>query len=90
MPEELGDRGGHEGAPPDRIGDVDYIEVFRNADDFPNVARICVEGIAFASTSSGGPSLLRVPEWDSMCAARDTPAAPGPMLPTPSAPATPG
>jgi hypothetical protein len=66
---QLGDRGGQEGAPPDKIGDVDYVEVFRNADQFPNIARVCVEGIAFATTSSGGPGLARVPEWDAVCAA---------------------
>jgi hypothetical protein len=75
---QLGDRGGDEGAPPDRVGDVQYVEVFRNADEFPNIARICVEGLAFASTSSGSrgedsvaePALLRIPEWDAVCAQR--------------------
>lgn len=74
--DQLGDRGGEENAPPDKISDVDYIEVFRNADQFPNIARICIEGLAFASTSSGrrgengvaNPALLRVPEWDAVCA----------------------
>ncbi|GAA1573653.1 hypothetical protein GCM10009827_114450 [Dactylosporangium maewongense] len=69
--EQLGDRGGKEGAPPDKISDVDYIEVFRNADNFPNVAMVCVRGIAFAATASregmSAPSLLRVPEWDARC-----------------------
>ncbi|GAB1819573.1 hypothetical protein [Herbidospora sp. RD11066] len=79
--DQLGDRGGNENAPPDKISDVDYIEVFRNADNFPNVARICIEGLAFASTSSGlrgesgvaNPALLRVPEWDTKCAAVSKP-----------------
>lgn len=83
--DQLGDRGGEEGAPPDRIGDVDYVEVFRNADNFPNIARICVEGLAFAGTSSGlrgedavaNPALLRIPEWDAHCAGREyTPPPP--------------
>ncbi|WP_218010754.1 hypothetical protein [Herbidospora mongoliensis] len=78
--DQLGDRGGNENAPPDKIGDVDYVEIFRNADNFPNVARICIEGLAFASTSSGSrgesvanPALLRVPEWDAKCAAVSKP-----------------
>ncbi|MFI5931839.1 hypothetical protein [Actinoplanes sp. NPDC051494] len=74
--DQLGDRQGDEGAPPDKISDVDYIEVFRNADNFPNIARICVRGLGFASTSSGArgengyaqPALIRVPEWDATCA----------------------
>lgn len=85
--DQLGDRGGKENAAPDRVGDVDYIEVFRNADNFPNVARICVEGLAFASTSSGtrgesgvaNPALLRIPEWDAKCAEYSkTPPSPKP------------
>ncbi|GLY14691.1 hypothetical protein LWF15_05840 [Kineosporia rhizophila] len=87
--DQLGDRGGDEGAPPDKISDVDYIEVYRNADNFPNIARICIRGIAFASTSSGvrgesgyaAPSLLRLPEWDQTC--------PGAVAPTPTASPTP-
>ncbi|MEU8200384.1 hypothetical protein [Streptosporangium sp. NPDC049046] len=83
--DQLGDRGGKENAAPDKVGDVDYVEVFRNADNFPNVARICVEGLAFASTSSGArgesgvanPALLRIPEWDTTCAKHSkTPPAP--------------
>ncbi|WP_433220671.1 hypothetical protein [Microtetraspora malaysiensis] len=73
---QLGDRGGQNEAPPDKISDVDYVEVFRNVDNFPNIARICIEGVAFASTSSGvrgesgvaNPALVRVPEWDPKCA----------------------
>lgn len=73
--DQLGDRGGDEGADPDKISDVDYIEVYRNVDNFPNIARICIRGAAFAATSSGqrgedsyaAPALLRVPEWDPTC-----------------------
>ncbi len=96
--EQLGDRGGQENAAPDKIGDVDYIEVFRNADNFPNVARICVEGLAFASTSSGlrgsegaaaAPALLRIPEWDAQCRefAKNATSGAGPSsAPTTAAP----
>jgi hypothetical protein len=79
--DQLGDRGGHEGAAPDHIGDVDYVEVYRNADNFPNISRTCVQGRAFATTSSGlrgdsadaDPALLRVPEWDAFCATHQGP-----------------
>ncbi|MBF6134710.1 hypothetical protein IU501_17075 [Nocardia otitidiscaviarum] len=71
--EELGDRSG----PPDAIYDVDYVEIFRNTDSFPNIARVCVRGIAFAATSTGrgenaagaGP-IVRVTEWDGFCAGK--------------------
>lgn len=71
--DQLGDRGGEAGSPPDKILDVDYVEVFRNADGFPNVSRVCVDGIAFATSStgrgesSGGAAIIRVPEWDAVC-----------------------
>jgi hypothetical protein len=76
---QLGDRGGVNGSPPDFIGDVDYVEVYRNADAFPNVARVCTLGLGFATTStgsgesSGATPLLRVPEWDAFCAGRARP-----------------
>ena len=71
--DQLGDRGGNDGAPPDEIGDVDYVEVYRNADGFPNISRACVQGLGFATSSTGrGESagtaaLIRVPEWDTFC-----------------------
>lgn len=70
---QLGDRGGESGAPPDKIGDVTWVAVFRNADAFPNIAQVCVDGVAFATTSSprgesaGGAPLVRVVEWDRIC-----------------------
>ena len=85
---QLGDRGGQEGAPPDLIGDVDWVVVYRNVDGFPNVALTCVKGIAFATPSTGrgedgagATPLLRVPEWDGECAqhpARSQPSPPPP------------
>lgn len=87
--DQLGDRGGREGADPDKISDVDYIEVFRNADEFPNVALVCVRGIAFATTASregeSSPSLIRVPEWDPRCPrATDGATPPAPTAHSPS------
>lgn len=75
--ESLSDREGPEGDAPDRVLDVDYVEVYRNADNFPNVARVCAAGLGFATTSTGSdvdaptsPSLVRVTDWDEFCAAR--------------------
>jgi len=43
----------------------DHIEVYINVDDHPNIARFCIGGVAFASTSrAAGENFLRVPEWD--------------------------
>lgn len=76
--DQLGDRESGAGKNADRIGDVGRVEVYRDADNFPNVARICVDGLGFSSTSSGwrggedeneraAPALSRVPEWDATC-----------------------
>ncbi|MBI4940629.1 MAG: hypothetical protein HY830_07780 [Actinobacteria bacterium] len=83
--QQLGDRKGGSGRDPDRLSDVDYVEVYRNIDNFPNVAKVCAGGVAFATTSSSdgttSPSLVRVPEWDASCPAATSPAA----TPSPSA-----
>lgn len=77
--EQLGDRNGVDGAPPDQILDVDYVEVYRNADGFPNISRACVQGLGFATSSTGrgesagGAMIARVPEWDAFCATHATP-----------------
>ena len=80
----LGDRGdalppsedrAADAAYPDYIGDVDYVEIYRNADGFPNIGRTCVLGLGFATPSTGvgdeggggATPLLRVPEWDEFC-----------------------
>lgn len=62
---------------PDFIGDVDYVEIYRNVDGFPNIGRTCVLGLGFATPSTGtgeggggATPLLRVPEWDAFCAGK--------------------
>jgi len=72
--EQLGDRDDGGGKSPDQLEDVDYVVVYRNIDNFPNIAQVCIDGIAFATTSSRGgtespsnPSLLRMEEWDRVC-----------------------
>lgn len=68
---ESQDRKGGKGNDADRITDVDKAEVFRNIDDFPNIERVCVDGIAFAATTSydgtTASNLVRIPDWDALC-----------------------
>lgn len=46
----------------------DKIEVYINIDDHPNVARLCIGGVAFFTTSRNyGDAIGRVPEWDAWC-----------------------
>lgn len=43
----------------------DKIEAYINIDNHPNIVRLCIGGVAFATTSrAAGENFLRVPEWD--------------------------
>lgn len=95
-PQQLGDRGGVDGAPPDKISEVDYAEIYRNVDGFPNLGRFCVDGLGFAAPSTGAAvgeggtngatPIIRVPEWDEDCSNR---RYTGPIVPPSTTPETP-
>jgi hypothetical protein len=46
------------------IDDPDKIEMYANVDSFPNVVRLCIDGVAFATTTRDYEPIMRVPEWD--------------------------
>lgn len=44
----------------------DKAEMYANVDGYPNIVRICIGGVAFATTTrDAAGAILRVPEWDS-------------------------
>lgn len=45
--------------------DPEKAELYNNVDDYPNIVRICVDGVAFATTTREHVPIFRVPEWDS-------------------------
>lgn len=47
--------------------DPDSVTLWNNVDGHPNVVRLCLDGVAFATTSRDYEPILRVPEWDSEC-----------------------
>jgi len=50
--------------------DPDSVVLWNNVDGHPNVVRVCLDGVAFATTTRDyGDSIMRVPEWDSKCPA---------------------
>lgn len=54
----------------------DSTTVWANIDQHPNVARVCLDGLAFATTSRDGYAAdQRVVEWDKFC-----PPAKAPVL----------
>lgn len=46
----------------------DEITIYGNVDQHPNITRVCIEGIAFATTTRDYNAVTRVPEWDAHCA----------------------
>ena len=58
----------------DGFEDATKVVIVKNADQVPNIALFCADGLRFAATlSSDGakqPQLVRVPEQDSMCSGR--------------------
>jgi hypothetical protein len=46
----------------------DLIRNFNNMDKHPNIGMLCIEGVAFATTTRDyGDAIERVPEWDDQC-----------------------
>lgn len=45
----------------------DKAELYVNLDQHPNIVRICIDGVGFATISRDYDSILRVPEWDTWC-----------------------
>jgi hypothetical protein len=50
----------------------DSIEVFSNVDRHPNIAKLCIDGVAFATTTrEGNSAIMRVESWDDTCPGAD-------------------
>lgn len=46
----------------------DSIEVYSNVDKHPNIAKVCIKGVAFATTTRDAQAAItRVPDWDRTC-----------------------
>jgi hypothetical protein len=46
----------------------DSVEVFSNVDKHPNIAKVCIDGVAFATTTrEGNSAIMRVESWDRTC-----------------------
>ena len=48
--------------------DPDLIESYNNLDGHPNIAKVCIDGVAFATTTRDAQAAIqRVESWDSTC-----------------------
>ncbi len=45
----------------------DSVENFNNMDQHPNMGRVCIDGVAFLTTTRQYDAVTRVPEWDKTC-----------------------
>ena len=51
-----------------RSQEPDKVEVFSNIDQHPNIAKVCIDGVAFATTTrEGNSAIMRVEDWDRSC-----------------------
>lgn len=52
------------------VKDPDSVTLWNNVDQHPNIARVCLDGVAFATTTRPDFSAVqRVPGWDHVCEA---------------------
>ena len=46
----------------------DSIEAYNNLDGHPNIAKVCIDGVAFATTTRDAQAAIqRVEDWDATC-----------------------
>ncbi len=45
----------------------DLIENYNNMDQHPNLSKVCIDGVAFLTTTRDYDAVTRVPEWDRTC-----------------------
>lgn len=50
--------------------DPDKIENYNNMDGHPNIGRLCIDGVAFLTTTRDYHPIERVPEWDDWCGSK--------------------
>ena len=47
----------------------DLVENYNNMDQHPNMGKVCIDGVAFLTTTRDYDAVTRVPEWDRTCPA---------------------
>jgi predicted small secreted protein len=51
-----------------QVYDPDEATLWNNVDQHPNIVRLCLDGVAFATTTRPDfAAVTRVPEWDAHC-----------------------
>ncbi len=43
------------------------VKAWNNVDAHPNIVELCLDGVAFATTTREFENVFRVPEWDYLC-----------------------
>lgn len=45
----------------------DLVQNYNNMDQHPNMGKVCIDGVAFLTTTREYDAVTRVPEWDRTC-----------------------
>jgi hypothetical protein len=45
-----------------------YAVTWMNVSQFPNITEVCINGVAFATTTRDYNAIMRIPQWDAFCA----------------------
>ncbi len=45
----------------------DLVQNYNNLDKHPNLAKVCIDGVAFLTTTRQYDAVTRVPDWDKTC-----------------------
>ncbi len=45
----------------------DLVQNYNNMDKHPNLSKVCIDGVAFLTTTREYDAVTRVPEWDRTC-----------------------
>lgn len=50
-----------------KSSDPDLVQNYNNMDKHPNIGKVCIDGVAFLTTTRQYDAVTRVPEWDRTC-----------------------
>jgi hypothetical protein len=50
-----------------KSNDPDLVQNYNNMDRHPNIGKVCIDGVAFLTTTRDYDAVTRVPEWDKTC-----------------------
>lgn len=53
------------------LKDPDSVDIYTNVDEHPNIVRLCIDGVAFATTTREYEPVFLVPDWNDYCETKE-------------------